>query len=368
LGKEIWQDKYPAEAPKGPDAGFAGPRCSPTVADGKVVTLGVLGALSCFDAETGKKLWRKADTQGWPQFHVASSPIVVDGLCIAQLGGPKNGVLVAYDLATGAEKWKWSGDSPAYASPVLMNVADSKIIIAMTQTKLVACGASDGKLVWETPFTVQGRGGYNAATPMVDGATLLYAGSARGVTAVQFEKQGDKVSAKELWKNADKSVQFNTPVIKDGLLYGLTQANELFCLNVRDGKSVWSAPLVQPGAGGGAGRSGGGAQPGQIEKAMPAKGAPGGGQPQRGGQAGGGRGRGGRGGGGAGYGSIVDAGSVLLALTPNAQLIVFEPSAKELKQVAKYKVADKDTYAYPVVTGNHMYIKDGETVMLFNVR
>ena len=61
-------------------------------------------------------------------FYAASSPIIVDGMCIAQLGG-SGGAVVAYDLATGAEKWK-VGDLPtAYASPVIMNVAGTKLVI-----------------------------------------------------------------------------------------------------------------------------------------------------------------------------------------------------------------------------------------------
>src|SRR5579871_4142545 len=46
-GKELWQDKYEAAGVNGPDRGFVGPRSSPAVADGKVVTLGVQGTLSC---------------------------------------------------------------------------------------------------------------------------------------------------------------------------------------------------------------------------------------------------------------------------------------------------------------------------------
>ena len=57
----------------------------------------------------------------------SSSPIVVDGLCIAQLGGQKEGALVAYDLATGEQKWKTPTDSPAYASPELMSVGGTKL-------------------------------------------------------------------------------------------------------------------------------------------------------------------------------------------------------------------------------------------------
>jgi hypothetical protein len=80
----------------------------------------------------------------------------------------------------------------------------------------------------------------------------------------------------------------------------------------------------------------------------------------RGGPPGGMRGRMGRP--SAGYGSIVNAGSVLLALTPAGQLTVFEPSDKEFKQIAKYKVADGQTYAYPIPSGNKIYIKDADSV------
>src|SRR6266542_3521342 len=103
-GKELWADKYEAQAAADP-GGFKGPRSSPTVADGKVVTLGVRGTLTCFDAAKGKVLWRKDDFSGaWPKFFTASSPIVTGGLCIAQLGGADNGGVVAYDLTTGDQK------------------------------------------------------------------------------------------------------------------------------------------------------------------------------------------------------------------------------------------------------------------------
>ena len=71
--------------------------------------------------------------------------------------------------------------------------------------------------------------------------------------------------------------------------------------------------------------------------------------------------------GGGGFGSIVDAGAVLLALTPSAQLIVFEPSDKEFKQVATYKVAAGQTHAYPVASGNRIFIKDQDAVTLWTI-
>jgi outer membrane protein assembly factor BamB len=254
--------------------------------------------------------------------------LVVDGLCIAQLGGRDNGALVAYELATGNEKWKWSGESPGYASPVLMTVGGTRLIVAETERRIVALSASDGKLAWETPFAPKGMG-YNAATPIVDGETLIYTGSGRGVTAVKLEKGGDGFLAKELWNNQDKSVQFNTPVLKNGLLYGITQGNEIFCINAHNGQTAWSAPAGEATGGG----------------------------------TGGGRGRGGRG----GFGSVVDAGSVLLALTPSSELLVFEPSDKSYTELARIKVADTPTHAHPVLSGNRVFIKDQDSVVLWTI-
>ena len=354
-GKEIWKsEKHDVLPANGPAQGFSGPRATPTVAGGKVVTLGLRGAVTCYDAATGKQLWRKEDFKGvQPRFFTSASPIVTDGLCVAQLGGNENGGVIAYDLASGDEKWKWTGDGPSYASTMLMTVAGTKMVIAETDKKIVGLGLKDGKLLWETPFAVQGRG-YNASTPIVEGNTLIYAGSGRGVTAVKIEKEGDAFVAKELWKNADNSVQFNTPILKNGVLYGMTANNEFFCIN-KEGKTAWKASLSAADAAGESPRSGN------------PPGGPGGGR-EAGPGAGGerrGRGMGGGGGGRAGYGSIVDAGSVLLALTPASELVAYEPNEKEFKEVARVKVSSTPTYAFPVASGNRIFIKDQNDVILY---
>ena len=331
-GKELWRDKNPVPAISGPDAAqHSGPRSSPAVANGKVVTLGVCGAVSCLDATTGKLVWRKDDFPGaWPRFHVATSPIVVDGLCIVQLGKSGDGTTVAYDLATGEAKWKWVGDGPGYASPVLLTVNGTKAIVTLTEKKVVAISVADGKLLWETEFAPAGMA-YNAATPIVQQQTVIYCGQGRGTKAVKLEKQGDTLVARELWSNPDNAVQFNTPVLKDGRLYGLSARNDFFCINVQDGKTLWTAPFSPPSSG-----------MGDQASSM---------------------GRGGRGmGRAAGYGSIIDAGAVLFALTPVGQLVAFEPSEKEYRELARIKVADTPVYAHPVISGIRVFVKDSDSI------
>lgn len=338
-GKEVWADKSPAAGVGGPARDFPGPRSSSAIADGKVVTLGVHGKLSCYDAASGKMLWRKDNTGGEPGFAVSSSPLIVEGLCIIQFGGDRGGGIMALDLSNGNEKWKWTGEGAAYASPSLAKVDDKQVVVAETTASIVAVGLTDGKQIWSTPFVRPGGGkggggakggppkgggkggggggmSYNASSPVVDGDMIIYGAAPRGTKAVSIEKKGDTLETRILWNNPDTTVQFNSPVVKNGFIYGLTSDDKLFCLNAKTGKTEWDQKVK------------GWQRPG--------------------------------------YGSVVDVGSALMSLTPAGELIVYEATDKQFKQIAKYSVG-KDTFAYPIATGNRIYIKDGDSVTCYLV-
>ncbi|HUT61795.1 MAG TPA: PQQ-binding-like beta-propeller repeat protein [Phycisphaerae bacterium] len=315
-GKELWRDKYAAQAVTGAARRHPGPRSSPAVADGKVVTLGVGGILSCLDAATSKVVWRKDEfPKVVPQFFTGMSPIIVDGMAIAHLGGQGNGAIMAFDLATGNQKWKWAGEGPAYASPALMTVEGVKQLVTLAEKSVVGVALADGKLLWQIPFAPQRRA-YSAATPIVDGQTVICTGAGRGTKAVKVEKQGDGFATKELWSNTEVATQFNTPVLKDGLLFGLTDRGNLFCVNAKTGKTAWT------------------------DKTQ--------------------RGRG-------GFAAILDAGSVILALPGNSELIAFKPVEKEYTELARIKVADTPTYAHPVIAGKRVFVKDQEALTMWTL-
>jgi outer membrane protein assembly factor BamB len=314
-GEEIWSDKYETQGATGASArGHAGPRASPAVGEGKIVTLGVRGVLSCYDA-AGNKLWRKDDFPGaWPQFFTASSPIINAGQCIAQLGGASQGAIVSYGLASGDKRWEWTNDGTAYSSPMVLLLDGQPVIVAMTAKSMVAVNAADQKVLWQVSFPAAGMRGYNDATPIIDSNIIIYSGGGRGTKAVKLEKPGSDPPATELWTNPDVSVGFNTPVLKDGYLYGLSGASTLFCISASDGKTAWTTPRIE---------------------------------------------------GDAGYGSVIDAGSVMMAMTPAANLVIFAPDHSEYKEIAKYKVADGNTYAYPIPSGNRIYVKDKDSIILW---
>lgn len=315
-GEEMWKDQYAAQAVTGAAARHPGPRSSLAVAEGKVVTLGVGGVLSCLDAASGKMVWRKDPfPKVTPRFFTSMSPMIVDGKVIAHLGGEGKGALIAYALADGRQKWEWTEEGPAYASPVLMTAGGVKQIVTLTEKSIVGIGLDDGKLLWQVPFVPQGRA-YNAATPIVDGQTVIYTGAGRGTFAVKIEKEGDAFAAKELWSNPDIATQYNTPVLRDGLLFGLSSSGNLFCLDAATGKTAW------------------------LDDASRDR---------------------------SGFGAMVDAGAVLMALPGSAELIVFEPAAAAYKEIAKIKVSETPIYSYPVIAGNNLYIKDQDTVALFTI-
>ena len=67
-----------------------------------------------------------------------TAPMVVDGLCVVQLGSDSSGAVVAYDLGSGEQKWKWDGDGTAYASPVQLTVDGVRAVVAECAKSVVA--------------------------------------------------------------------------------------------------------------------------------------------------------------------------------------------------------------------------------------
>jgi outer membrane protein assembly factor BamB len=313
-GKELWKSQYPSTAVTGPAAAHPGPRSTPAFADGKIVTFGATAILTCLDAKTGKVIWKRENPNNTvPQFFTGMSPLLVDNLCIAHVGTKDNGEVLALDLKTGAEKWKWSGDGPAYASPSIMTIDGKKHLIVQTEKNLMALNLADGKLIWQVATPVQQRF-YNCVSPYIDGQIIYFTGQGNGMKAIKVEKSGNEYVTKELWSNATVGAKWNTPVLKDGFLYGFTDQKRIYCLNAATGETAWIDNVVN-----------------------------------------------------SDFASIVDCGSVLIGLPSTSNLIVFKPVSTAYTEVVKYKVSETPIYAFPVVAGNQIYIKDAETLILYKI-
>ncbi len=313
-GKEQWKNSYPAPAVTGPASSHPGPRSTPAYSDGKIVIYGVSGILSCLDAVTGKVIWTKENpTNKIPQFFTGMSPLIVDGICIAHTGAKDDGQVLAIDLNTGSEKWVWKGDGPSYASPSLMTFDGQKHIIVQTEKSLISLNFDDGKLLWQIEAAPQQRF-YNCVSPYIDGKKIYFSGQGTGTKAIEVIKQGEKYNTKELWSNSEVGAKWNTPILVKGFLYGFTDQRRIYCLNASNGTTAWMDNTTN-----------------------------------------------------SDFATIVDCGSVLIGFPSTGYLIVMKPDPQAYSEITKYKVTETPVYAFPIVAGKRIYIKDAESLILYKI-
>ncbi len=319
-GKLLWKDSYPVAYTMNPAAtGHGkGPKSTPVVANGKLYTLGITEILSCYDISKGTRLWRK-DFSGQfkstaPTFGTSMSPIVDRGLLIVHVGTAGQGALIAFDANTGAEKWRWTGDGPAYASPIVVVLGGMRQVVTQSQENIIGVAVESGKLLWKMPFTtayVQ-----NIVTPILYKDTLIFSGLDKGVFAVKVVKRGDDWATEQVWQNKEVALYMNSPILKGDLLFGMSHKNkgQYFCLDASTGKTLWTSE----------GRQG--------ENA-----------------------------------AMLMAGGVVFSLNNDADLILSSATAKESQVLKKYHVADSPTWAHPVIVGRQVLIKDASTLALWSI-
>jgi len=321
-GRELWRaGAVPAPYTVNPAASGhgKGPKSTPAVAGGRVYTLGIAGLLSAHDAKTGRLVWRKDFSKQFPVtsplYGTAMSPVVVGDLLVAHVGGHDKGALVAFDAASGAVKWSYDADGPAYSSPVVLTAGGERQVVTFTQKELVAVSAATGALLWKLPA----KTGYdtNCNTPVVYKDTVVVSFEGGGIVALRPAREGGKWAAKEVWRNEENELYMNTPVLAGSTLYGLSarKKGQFFAIDAATGKTLWQGP----------GRMG--------ENA-----------------------------------SIVNLGGTLLALTNDAVLYVLPAGGKEFAPAAQYTVASSQTWAHPVVLGDQILVKDETTLASLSLR
>ena len=153
-------------------------------------------AIFCLDAATGKTLWKKEYPNApMPDIETSgsSTPVVADGRCYV------SGCLALYCLnaETGAEIWKSAPPDygPNCSSPLLV---DGLVVVRSgAKLGLAAYDPKDGKLVWNQKAIAAGRGCSSSATAWV----------------------------------------------KDGKPHVLcNDAKQIFCMEAKTGKVLWSVP------------------------------------------------------------------------------------------------------------------------------
>lgn len=245
-GKPRWRDSYP-RAKYRSQLG-AGPRATPSFADGKLVTYGITGALTCYEARTGNRLWQvnpyETGKLTLPRFGVCSSPILTHGKAVVLVGGAGFAV-AAYDVTNGKLAWKALDEPAGSASPTLLQgkSPEDEQIVAQTTLRLAGLNPKQGAVRWEQPLVFEPSG--VSPTPFVVGDLLLCTTQDSGTLAISLPGKGHAEPAVK-WRKTDLSGYFSTGTVgPEGTVLIVTNAlaplprADLRCLDPANGKELW---------------------------------------------------------------------------------------------------------------------------------
>jgi outer membrane protein assembly factor BamB len=250
-GQEVWKHEYEC---KYTISYPAGPRCTPTVHEGKVYALGAMGHLVCLDAAEGPKkiYWQKHFPTDYgakvPMWGFAGHPIIHKNLVVCLVGGGEGSTVVAFDKDTGKEAWKaLSAAEPGYNSPILIQAGGVTQLVVWTPVAVNGLNPDTGAVYWSVPCSPMY--GMSIMTPRKDGDLLFVAGI--GGAAVVLELLHDKPDVREVWREdvpKDKKTPKTrglypvnmTPFVENGTAYGVDATGVMRAFELKTGKRLWA--------------------------------------------------------------------------------------------------------------------------------
>jgi outer membrane protein assembly factor BamB len=316
-GTVAWQQKYTTPFNKNQYAASMakGPHATPLVIGDKVFTFGGMGVLTAWHAQTGAVAWRKDYSSSVDTSKLftgtSASPLSEGGAVIVQVGSDVHGGrILALDPASGAERWTWTGKGPGYASPVVITAGRSRQIVTMTNGSIEGLDARTGAGLWSVPFPDDWH--ENIVTPVWTGTHLIVSGTRQGTHAYTLAQAAGKWQATEAWKNADVAMYMSTPVLADGVLYGLSskKKGQIFALTAATGGVRWMTE----------GRA-------------------------------------------ADQAAILLTPAHVLVLTTGGELVLVKRSPAQYDEERRYTVADSATWAVPVLLPDGLIVRDASGVM-----
>lgn len=316
-GRELWRFGYDAPFTMHSAASKhnQGPKATPVYTNGTLLTIGMTGVVTAWDAATGKTRWQKPGSTPVPLYTSHSFSPVVDGnTVIFHLGGHDKGALTAFDVTTGAQKWSWGGDGPGYGSPIIATIGGTRQVVTITQTKIVGVDFASGALLWERPYASQLS--TNSTTPLLDGQTIIVSGNGGPTVAFTANKAGNAWTTTTVWENDDTPLKLTNMVLSNNILFGITTKNsgQYFAVDARTGKTLWLSPGRQ-----------------------------------------------------ATQGAIAKAGNYFLSLQDNGELVVVRSNPTSFELLKKYKLAQGETWSEAVFSGNRIFIKDLNSLSLWTL-
>jgi outer membrane protein assembly factor BamB len=293
-----------------------GPRCTPTVNEGRVYTLGAFGLLNCLDGRTGKRLWShdivKENGASVPEWGKSCSPLIADDLVIVSAGGPNGRSLVAYNKQSGEMAWHAGDGASSYSSPRLAELAGVRQVLIVNQQSVAAHAPDDGRVLWEFPWP--GGNPKVADAVAVDGEhVFIAAGYGLGCQLLKIQKADDgQISPEVDWQSRALKPKFTNVIVRDGYVYGLDDGKAIVCLDLKDGKRRWH-------------------------------------------------------GGRYGHGQLLLVNDLLLVQAENGEVALVEASPERFHELARFAALEDQTWNNPVVAGRILLVRNAIQAACFQL-
>ena len=161
-GKVVWEKKVGRDAKSGKIMFYYSPAISsPAVGGGKVFVTTNDGVLHAFDAATGEVKWE----YDWKKLGY-SSPLYHDGRVYCAIGDEGN--VFCVDARDGRRIWQAQTKDVIYDSSCVL--AGGKVFVGSVNGTFNAIDAADGQIVWQYRLGP----GHVLASPAADGGTRLH--------------------------------------------------------------------------------------------------------------------------------------------------------------------------------------------------
>jgi outer membrane protein assembly factor BamB len=199
--------------------------------------------LACLDLD-GNLLWYRGLGHDFPNasnsLGMASSPVVVGETVIVQVESDADSFAAGLDVHTGETRWRIARPRAAnWTSPIVWSGAtgDEPQVLLQSSKGIDALDPLTGEVAWSY------REGASTIPSSVLAGERIYVPS-HGITALRPVAASE--SPELLWREGRLPPGTASPIVLEGRIYVINNANVLVCGNLEDGKLLWRLRLTGP--------------------------------------------------------------------------------------------------------------------------
>ncbi len=243
-GKLLWRravENVPGSPTKQPAIAEATGVAAPTMAcDGRrAFAIFANGDLAAFTVE-GSPVWSKHLGVPKNAYGHAASLAIWPGKLVVQWeqeeGAPGGSKLLAFDCATGRLLWERNKPTrDSWASPIIFEAAGKMQVVSLALPFVMSHSLADGGELWRAELME----GEVTPSPIFAGGHVILISPASGLIALRPDGAGDVAKSHVAWKYEDNLPDVTSPASNGELVFTVTSAGVLTCLDMKDGKKIW---------------------------------------------------------------------------------------------------------------------------------